>query len=251
MLVSPAEPPAVFSGLRAALADVPDVRVRSSSLPERRYGLDFLWQARGALFGAQRKTVPADFLASLRDGRLADVTRKSIPILARGPGHVFLILEGAWDWTTDGALVHGYAASFSRVGFRALLASFALRGISTLWSDDEADTGELIAALVKWSRKARHDALDRRIGERIPALATARARRRAEWSHALQGLPRCGPETAEAVLDTFGRPPIKWDFPWVESGDLKATSKTLQRVPGVGKLTANVWAKFWNEEESP
>jgi ERCC4-type nuclease len=209
IFVSPAEP----AHVRKLLGE----RAQMSPLPER-YGVDFLWRANGAWWGAQRKTI-SDLLASMRDGRIMRevgqmTTRISMPAL---------VIEGRPQFTTDGVMLKGaYGGEVTLRQWRGLMWSFASQGIVV---DQVASAAELVAyveQMADWSSKAKHTSLTTR-PKNVDAAWGKPGNR--DWGvYLLQGFDGVGAGVAGEVFDHFGRVPLRWD----------ATREELLQVKGLG-----------------
>jgi ERCC4-type nuclease len=208
ILISPAEP----APLRAKLARRAHV-VNSPSTEER--GVDFAWRARGAWCGVQRKEL-TDLLASFRDGRLQRELGQMVDTVA----HPMFVIERRPQWTGDGALI-GERTQFTFAQWCGMIASFADRGIGVVQTDTMDQTVDAILAIRGWTEKASHRSLEQRPG---PATTWGTANSR-DWSiHLLQGFPGVGPGVAAAIVDHFGKMPLRWTVSEAE----------LLEVPGIG-----------------
>ncbi len=207
-----------------------------SWIPEN-FGADILFSEQGKLIGVQRKTFPADFIASLHDGRLAKevAQMKQLDI-------AILLLEGRPRWTMDGELIRDYSAgqSFNRSGFRNLCYSiWDVYGIIVDWTDDSNDTVAAIMSLKSWAGKSEHLTLVRRPKTQDPwgdSLTN-----KDYGLHLLQSLPGVGPKLAANIYDAFGRVPLRWD---VEKSE-------LAMVPGIGKVRLGQLWKLFEPQSLP
>lgn len=210
ILVSPAEPPE-FASLGP-----------SQRFVEDEYGADFLIVGAGYTVAVQRKTFPADFLASVADGRFAVLLPRMLAADVR-----ILLLEGQPRWTADGALVNDLYSmrdrEFRRSHLRSILWSLQwVWGVGSHWTDGIADSLDFLRDLRRWADKDRHDALGVRPGPERPFGRTPSPRERAV--HFLQGIDGLGPELAGRVYDEFGGVPMT----------LSVDREDLLRVPGLG-----------------
>lgn len=186
MIISPTEPP--------ALRELGHV----SMLPEE-WGCDLLFSAKGQWAGIQRKEVK-DLLSSIEDGRLGEQVLK----MQDGLAHRMIVVEGSMQWTTDGALIgRGWGKDFARGGMRKLLWSIRNAGVWVDWSDNLADTIELVKAFEQWCMKGTHSSIRTRGGVRS---SWGTANNRDYQAHLLQGLPGVGAELADRILDEVGMP---------------------------------------------
>lgn len=225
IMVSPAEP-REFWAIEAG-GDIVSAR---STTPEK-LGCDFLWRSKGGrLCGVQRKQFPGDFLSSLSDGRLVREVAQMKRLQELG-GFAALIIEGTPSWDVDGNLISRFSR-YSRGRFESFLASLQLvHGMSYWLTTDQDHTREMIVNLWAWTLKDDHKTL--LVRPKAPAQWATTAARDAQI-HFLQGLPACGPTRARAIIDHFGRVPVRWDL----------TSEELQSVPGIGKGSADRWHRF-------
>lgn len=206
--VSPTEPPAI-----RIIGDV-------SPLPER-YGCDVLWVSErlGGLAGVQRKEI-GDLVASVQDGRLAKEMGQMTPLVAK-----VLVVEGRPRWSTDGVLMLDSWTRWDKASHRSLLRSVQNKGVWIEMTEDPADTVGAVLGLKKWLEKERHTALDSRPKPKGP-WGTASDR---DWSlHLLQSFAGIGPVQAAAILDHFGKVPLRWEV----------TVAELLEVKGIGKVRA-------------
>ena len=218
ILCSPTEPKSLVSALG-----------RTSSKPES-HGVDFLWLADKKWYGVQRKRYPDDLEKSLDDGRLAKELGQIGSI-----DQAFLVLEGYGQWTISGQPMGKYD-KLTKEGMFSLLTSIGLLyGVPTYRVRDQAEMVQCILALKKWTESPDHQkgrsSLDRR-----PSSPKNKwgVRDSPAWaSHFLQGFDGIGPVQAKGILDTFGGLPLRWDL---------TDAKELEKVPGIGKKTAE---KLW------
>ena len=210
LLIAPTEPPQL-----KRLGD-------SSSVPES-YGVDVLWGGVDGLCGLQRKEI-GDLVASMQDGRLG---KEVVQMLDGDLSVKVLLVEGRGKWSEDGAMLKGYGPEVKRGQVRAFLYSIRSKGVWVEVSDDLNDTADVVAGLVRWSRKAEHKALLGRPGPSGDAAWGKVGRR--EWAvHLLSGFEGIGAGVAESIIDHFGEVPLQW----------RVTEKELQEVPGIGKVRA-------------
>lgn len=194
------------------------------------YGVDVLFAERNKLIGVQRKTFPADFIASLYDGRLTKEVAQMKKL-----DMAMIVLEGRAHWTLDGELMMDYRSSnINRAAFRNLCHSFwFVYGIAMGYTDTIDDTIAAIATFRSWAQKEQHVSLMRRPKAQDPWQGQVQGRDFGIFF--LQGLPGVGPHLATAIYDYFGRIPLRWDIDRDE----------LSKVPGVGKIRLErLWAAF-------
>jgi DNA excision repair protein ERCC-4 len=183
-----------------------------TNLPER-YGVDFLWRAKGSYCGAQRKEL-GDLLASVSDGRLAKEVQQMQMLMTK-----FLIIEGWPKWTDEGMMIGQYGRAWSATQWRSMLRGVSAMGVVVEQSSCLETTRTLIEDLVSWTRKE-HRSLTRRPR---PVSSWGKADNRDYQLHLVQGLPGVGPELAERIVDRFGVP-----FGW------RVTREELAGVQGLG-----------------
>lgn len=209
MLIAPTEPK-----LLHALGE-------TSSVPEQ-YGADILVPAPGYLIGVQRKTFPADFLASLYDGRLAT----SITKLAQCRGRI-LVLEGRPKFTASGVLANeDRYPSFRLSTLQSIMLDAAINyGVATFWTDDLASTARFLERVSEWVNST-HASLSKRPRERSDY---ERDTKRDRAAFLLQGFQGIGPSLAYAIYDSFDGVPLHWSV----------TPQELENVDGLGPKRVN------------
>lgn len=185
-------------------------------LPER-YGCDLLFSAGAKWYGVQRKEF-SDFLSSVRDGRISEQLGKMT-----GVHQAMVVLEGAGRWTDAGQLVHRYH-KMTRDQMRKILWSIRDTGVWVDWTDNVADTIQMIQSFEEWVKKGEHTSVRSRPN---PSSQWGEAGHRDWQVHFLQGLPGVGVKTAETIIDSLGMP-VTW----------KVTVEELMAVPGIGKKKA-------------
>ena len=208
LLVSPAEPKAV----RMQLGEGVEV----SALPER-YGVDFLWRARGVWWGCQRKTVN-DLLASMTDGRLV----KEVGQMA---GHVslpLLIVEGQMQFTTTGQMVNQWGTRLDRKAWVGMQLTLASRGIAVLTTNSITGTVDTVRTYQAWSEKATHTSVTAR--PKTVEATWGKAGNRDWGVFMLQSFDGIGAGLAGDIYDHFGRVPLEWSV----------TKEELAAVKGLG-----------------
>lgn len=191
-----------------------------SSLPEQN-GVDILSVTSTARVGFQRKE-RNDFFASLSDGRLQ---KELLQIeCSQLLTHAILILEGNFDWTTDGESTSQYSR-INRSSFRNIIASIQLQGIIVEFTDSAEDTANLVLSFSRYLAKKSHSALSRRPNQKS---GWGRTTSRSFALHLLQSFPAIGPELADRIYSFFNGVPIAWTI----------NTKELQQVPGIGPIRA-------------
>lgn len=218
VFVSPAEPQRVKDTFTRVFAGTGH-ELAVHSKPEQ-HGVDFLWRARGAWYGVQRKEL-GDLLASMQDGRLS----KELGQMAGGVGRGWVVVERHPQFTLDGVLLDDCWRSrrpFTHQAWVGLLASIHHAGVGTYVGANMQETATTVASLVHWTGKAHHG-----VGAARPGAASAwgTPTSREFGVHLLQGFPGIGPEVAGAIYDRFGRVPLTWT----------CTAEQLGEVAGMGK----------------
>ena len=223
-LISPSEREALYYAGSRGL---------SSSLPER-YGADFLIFTPRGRCGIQRKKFPEDFFASLDDGRLAREMAQLAYLEWR-----LLVPEGTPNFTTDGHLVDYNYSRWTRKGLRNLLRSARIQhGVDVEWSDSIEDTVSIVCELEDYLKENVHRSLLTRPKENRTRDEWGDHSRR-DWARFfLQGFPGVGSARAEAIYDTFGRVPMRWD----------CTEEELMKVWGIGPKTAKTLMRLFDAE---
>lgn len=194
----------------------------TSSIPET-YGVDIMWESRIGTIGIQRKAFPADFLASVQDGRLAlefqQMKQLAIPIL---------LLEGRQQWTAEGELYGSFgnpkrSYTWTRVQHRNFLTTVQLRGVQVQTSDSIPDTIDYLHGLRLWAEKGDHNSLDRRANPQADAPWGSVSN--ADWINWLyQSWPGIGPKQAGLIQKHLG-----------VILRLTVGAEDLATVPGIGK----------------
>jgi ERCC4-type nuclease len=209
-LIAPTEP----SDLRAT---------GQTTLVTEKHGCDVIGISSTAIVGYQRKT-PDDLLASLHDGRLAKQIAqiKSSALLT----HAILIIEGEWQWTTDGQLLSSYNVGFTRKSLMSLIVQIQVNGIVLLQTDGLTDTISTLNSVTISLSKSSHQTLFRRPKQSLTSWGTKNS---AEWAnHLLQSFDGIGPATATSLVTFFGKLPLAWT----------CSEAQLKEVPGIGKTLA-------------
>lgn len=210
ILVSPTEPDHV-----KALG-------KTSSAPET-YGCDLLVTTRRRKLGIQRKKFPEDLIASVEDGRLADQLVKMAEL-----DRACVVMVGYPAWTRDGTLVHSSWSkrewTFASIWGAVASISFEA-GVPVMWVRDETEFGELVGVLDEWNRREKHSTIRTRSRPRAKGWGVST---KTQQAHFLQGLPGCGPETAERIVDAFEGLPMAWT----------CTVEEMMEVRGVGRVKA-------------
>ena len=209
-LIAPTEPPT----LRA---------IGTTPLATEKHGCDILGISTKAIVGFQRKT-PEDLLASLSDGRLAKQIAQiqSSNVLTRA----VLVLEGDFQWTTDGMLLSNYNVGFQKTHLANLLIQIQISGLLLIQTDGLSNTISTVQAITQSLTKSSHQSLLRRPKQSLTSWGTKTSS--AFALHLLQSFDGIGPHTAQSIFSTFGRIPLSWDV----------TETELRKVPGIGRNLA-------------
>ena len=222
ILCSPTEPRSLIDALG-----------RSSSKPEK-HGVDFMWLTHKQWYGIQRKVFPNDLEASLGDGRLAKEVQQIQSI-----DQAFLVLEGFGQWTIEGEPIGTYHRLTKESMFGLLTSVSVLYDMPTYRVRDQNETIEVIRAIKKWTENPDHQkgrsSLDRRPSSPKTKWGTRDSR---SWQiHFLQGFDGIGPVQAEAIIDHYGKIPMRWDL---------QTMYDLTDIKGIGPKTAE---RLWDALE--
>lgn len=188
-----------------------------TGLPEHK-GCDVMWSAHNKLFGIQRKTC-SDLVNSVYNGKLNHEFEKM-----SGLSVGVLLIEGRWNWTRDGIWTGGWGGSqkWNRAQMLSYLASVQARGFWLVQTDELADTVRAIDALVGWSRKEKHSALDT-----MPVVPKVN---RDEWVLQMK-CPGIGPEMTKRLIEANGGElPLK----------LTMSEEEIRKVPGWGPKRAKM-----------
>lgn len=183
-------------------------------------GADFAWASPKGLVGVQRKTFPADLVASLHDGRFAKELIQMQELAFR-----CLVLEGKPLFTASGDLL----ALYGNFTFDQLTAfQFSVQtnhGVNVFWTANVDQTALLIRSLYRYTKQGKDSTLTGRSVKRLWKPGTP------EFDvYLLETVPTVGHVTAKSVVDTLGGLPISW----------YGERKDLLTVPGVGKKTADI-----------
>jgi len=221
ILHSPTERGEVVKSL-IRLAEHRDITVLSSGKVEP-LGVDYCWMPdhSDAWYGIQRKELH-DFIASVNDGRLA----KEIAQMKAAIMYPVLAFEGKVQLTNDGQVITKRQAP--NVAWSALLKQFltiSSHGVQIMFTNSATATAELIVVAYEWSRNVNHSTGATRP---MPANDWGALTNRDFQVHMLQGIDGIGRKTAQDIIDTLGRCPLRVD----------ATMEELLGVPGIGELTA-------------
>lgn len=207
-----------------ALGKKHKVKVASSGQPER-LGVDFAWldETHDDWRGVQRKELN-DFLASLDDGRLTkEVAQMNASILMP-----LLVLEGRVQIANGLVMTNGFGGRRGELTYASFMKRFLTlldRNVQTFFTNEPAQTAEFIMAAYEWSRSGGHTTAGSRPK---PSNDWGRLTNRDFQVHLLQGLDGVGSKTANAIVETLGRCPMRVD----------ATVEELASVPGIGVVTA-------------
>lgn len=190
-----------------------------STLPEK-YGVDFLWHERGWC-GVQRKEVK-DFLASLRDGRLAREVAQMRALRVK-----LLVLEGQYLHVGDRVTTPDHRADIPLLQWQSALWVLQSEGVWYTHTGNPRATYRAVEMLEAWTAKTTHTALG---GTRdaVPRTNWGRHDDRLSAVHLLTGIAGVGEELAGRIVDHFGKVPWRWE----------CTEEELCQVDGIGKVRA-------------
>lgn len=210
MMVSSTEP--------AALRDLGT----PGTLPES-YGVDFLWH-RDGWCGVQRKEVK-DFIASIRDGRLARERVQMRPLRMK-----LLVIEGEYIVLQETFLPKGEmnpARGLPMAQYLSALWVLQQEGVMLTHTRALQGTRNVVQVFEEWTKKEQHGALG---GTRdvVPKNNWGRSDDRMFAIHMMTGLPGVGEELAGRIYDHFKGVP--WSF--------DVTEEELCQVEGIGPTRA-------------
>lgn len=191
-----------------------------SSIPEEK-GADILIYSKAGLYGAQRKEIPHDFLASVGDGRL---TRETT-LLRQSCKFYEIIGEGHFRYWPDGrvALDMKEPSRYTRKQVDGIIFDIRwVKGIPIHYTDDLADTAQYLRWLADRLNKKEHTALLQRPSVQgtwyVPSAEEIQT-----W--VLQSWPGIGPATAKAIIDHFSGIPLRWTCTYEELCKVPRMSK--------------------------
>jgi ERCC4-related helicase/ERCC4-type nuclease len=200
------DPREAGTALARALLDR-GVRIRSQTLPTGDYSIS-------DRILLERKSA-ADFVASIKDGRLAD----QLPRLAQAE-RALLLVEG------DPFAAPGGVRPAAIAG--AIAAALADHRVSVVTVPDAETGADLLVSLAR--REQRQGAVRPLRIEKVARTPDAQLR------FVLEGLPHVGPVTARHLLERFGSIAALAD----------ATIESLEETPGVGPETARAIRELLN-----
>lgn len=201
-----------------------------SNLPEE-YGADFFWESPMGKVGIQRKAFPADWRASMADGRL---NRELLQMQALDVRVLVIEGEQRAKWSNTGHLMEQYTQQrYTIEQHRNLLASIGIhRGVVVQHTTGTQDTRRFIEDFKTWTMKEEHHALDMR-----PAAKPKESTGEGFWDvvgnrdfqrYFLMSFYFIGPKRADAILDHFHGLPFR----------LTCTLDELMEIPGFGAVLA-------------
>ena len=207
-----------------------------STLPEQK-GADILIYSKAGLYGAQRKEVPHDFIASISDGRLARETS----LLPRNCKFYEIICEGRFRYWPDGHLAvdRKSPSSYTRKQIRGILFNIKyVKGVPVEYTDDLQDTANYLRWMYEFLNKEKHQGLLTRPSTR-GAWYVPTAEEVQSWL--LQSWNGIGPSTANAIIEHFGGAPLRWT----------CTTEELAQVRGISRAKAAEMVKTLNPASNP
>lgn len=191
--------------------------------------MDFIIASKMGMIGIQRKTID-DFLASVRDGRLASQLSRSVEIKIR-----YMVIEGELLLTRDGYVLTNWSQNITVSQFNKMLLSVGLEGYQIWRTEDIEDTVRFVETVDDWGKKKRHSTVTARgTADKDPWGETSGDK---EAVHFLQGLPSIGYTTAKNLYDRWGIP-LVWS---IGEGE-------LIEVPGIGKHRAKRLIEFIGDD---
>ena len=191
-----------------------------SSIPEQK-GADILIYSKAGLYGAQRKEIPHDFIASLSDGRLA----KETSLLPKECDIYELKCEGRFRYWPNGRLAmdRKSPANYTRRQIRGILFNIKyIKGVPVEYTEDVEDTANYLRWMYDLLNKEKHFGLFTRPSVKgtwyVPTSKELQS-----WI--LQSWNGIGPATADAIIEHFGRVPLRWTCTVDELARVKNISK--------------------------
>lgn len=204
LLVAPTEPTALKAMGKSAI------------LPEK-YGCDVMWMAGDQRYGIQRKELQ-DLKASVLDGRLG----KELGQIHASQTKAVLVMEGRVSWTSEGVLIGGHGAAWTRQQLWGVQLAVQLEGVWLVQTASLGDTIAFVRSFYNWTKKKGHGSLKNRPG---PGGMWGTKATDADFGrHVLTSFPGIGAEMAGQIFEEFGRVPLKWD----------ATEAELLAIKGLG-----------------
>lgn len=176
-----------------------------SPLPEEK-GADVLIYSKNGLYGAQRKAIPHDFISSIQDGRMT----RSTSLMIRELKYYEMICEGKFRYYPDGHLAvnRNNPSRFTRKQITGIIFDIKfVKGIHVEYTDDVNGTIQYLRWTYDRLNSSTHYGLLRR-----PSLNSVWYVPSIEEIHSwvLQSWKGIGPSTASAIIEKFGRAPLKW-----------------------------------------
>lgn len=205
----------------------------TSSEPEKR-GADVLIYSKHGVFGMQRKHLPGDFLASIEDGRLT----RELALMLEKCTFNRLVVEGHPDYWFDGTITLGWqkvggkrmriASKYTKDHLLGMFNDIELIHQTIIkQTDDLDDTVRYIKSIQKYLKSSSHMGLYRR-----PSAKGVWNRPSSKDIHlwVMQSFPGVGPTTADAIINHFGRVPLKWVCTADELSKVRSKTKKGDRV---------------------
>ena len=197
---------------------------------------DFLMYSMRGSIAAERKQFPGDFVASVRDGRLA---KECAAMRQETPWRV-VIVEGEPRYSAGGKLIlQGKPSEWTRKGIRNLFRSIRyVEGCDVEFSMDIQDTVEVLKEVQSYFDQKDHLSLRRRPSFESSWPVPIYEERFVHW---LQG---CGPQfsiiRARAIAQIF-KSPLE-----IASAYMDGTlTERLKSIHGISDKLAGAFVGFW------
>src|ERR1017187_5273550 len=220
MMVSSKEPKAVKNLL---LNSIPECVIDDMS---ENYGGDMLWPSPFGWGLCQRKQFPEDFLASLRDGRLAKEILQMEDITWK-----LLIIEGKPQWSpTNGNLLNSYGEGIHKSHFESIILSIDFfRSCRVRFTNSVIETCDLVKSFYEWTTKETHTGFCAQIESNRERINDNGIKSKTDWRKwILMHMPDLGPVGADRILEHEPEPLRFWN-----------DGKDLEKIKGIGRLSAD------------
>jgi ERCC4-type nuclease len=176
-----------------------------SPLPEEK-GADILIYSKNGIYGAQRKSVPHDFIASVQDGRLTRETS----LMPNELKFYEIICEGKFRYFPNGHLAvdRKNPSRYTRKQITGIIFDIKfVKGINIEYTDDMDNTAQYLKWTYDRLNSSTHYGLLRRPSMNSVWYVPSKEETQ---SWLLQSWSGIGPSTAEAIIKKFGRAPLRW-----------------------------------------
>lgn len=195
-------------------------------------GADILIYSSQGLLGIQRKSLPGDFIQSMTDGRFA----RSLPLMTEHCTFCRVVCEGSFKFWVDGTLFLGMTkdrkrirSRYNREAVHGMLNDIEfIYGVMIRYTESVEDTVHYIKSLQRYLDSKKHVGLFRRPKAQgnwgVPSKRDIHL-----WI--LQSFQGIGVNTADKIVQRYGRAPLRWN----------CTAKELSTIAGVRFKQAEEW----------